>query len=369
MTHPTLAVAGPAAWPGQDALAAHRSSLDVLADPPSGLVGAPGLLALPGRGPWASPLARTLALCEAMPAALEPHGWRLGTTADGTLRRAGRTLTGDVEALALAAAGYAGPIELPVLGPLSLAAATWLPVGERVVSDDVARADLAASLALGLSRHVAAVTAARDLGVVLDGAVPSGEAAVGGDADSGAASRTGTVVLHEPMLTEVLQGAVPTFSGMSRLRALEAGVVASTIREVAEAMLAAGQVVVLAVPPDARVIDVVGPVLAAAGGGVQVDVMALDRRGMEALAQQVENGLGVRCAVVPHAAPPQAGDVPADPARIATELLQRWRWSGVVPPRLTVLPRSGVASLTPARARETLTLAARCSVALGDALA
>lgn len=179
MTHPTLAVAGPAAWPGQDALAAHRSGLDVLADPPSGLDGAPGLLALPGRGPWASPLARTLALCEAMPASLEPHGWRLSSTPDGTLRRAGRTLTGDVEALALAAAGYAGPIELPALGPLSLAAALWLPVGERVVSDDVARADLAASLALGLSRHVAAVTAARDLGVVLDGAAASGEPGCG----------------------------------------------------------------------------------------------------------------------------------------------------------------------------------------------
>lgn len=369
MTHPTLAVAGPAAWPGQDALAAHRSSLDVLADPPSGLDGAPGLLALPGRGPWAGPLARTLALCEAMPASLEPHGWRLSATADGTLRRAGRTLTGDVEALALAAAGYTGPIELPVLGPLSLAAALWLPVGERVVSDDVARADLAASLALGLSRHVAAVTAARDLGVVLDGAAPSGEAAAVGDSDPDEASGTGTVVLHEPMLTEVLEGAIPTFSGMSRLRALETGEVAATIREIAEAMLVARQQVVLAVPPDARVIDVVGPALAAAGGGVQVDVMALDRRGMEALAQQVENGLGVRCAVVPHAVSPHAGEAPVDPARIATQLLERWRWAGVLPPRLTLLPRSGVASLSPSGARATLALAARCAVALGDALA
>lgn len=341
-------IAGPSAWPGEEPLEAHRAAIDVLADPPSAVVGLPGLLALPDRGPWAQPVGRALALAEAMPASLESHGWRLGLTADADLRRAARVLTADVEAFALAAAGYAGSVTVPAIGPHSLAASVWLPVGDRVVSDGVALDDLTASLALGLARHAEAIEVARDVPLL---GVP--ESRAGSDVE---------IVLHEPLLAEVLAGAVPTFSGMGRLRALSAETVMLRLAGLVESWRP--RRVVIQVPPEAAVIAAVG---AARPQALQLDVTALDERGWEALAAQVEAGVSVRCAVVPHVL---GGDRPPDPVVVARSVLRPWRSIGLPTAEhaFVLLPREGVARLTPAEAVATLRATARAAVALGDEL-
>lgn len=333
-----VALTGPSAWPGEDPLLAHQAALEVLADPPSGVRGAAALLALPARGPWAEPVGRTLALCESMPASLEPHGWRLGLVADAFARRAARLLGSDLEAFALAAFGYVGPVTVPLLGPFSLAASVWLPVGDRVVSDSVALDDLIGSIALGVSRHVAAVVAAGDGRLEPD------------------------IVVHEPLLAQVLAGAVPTFSGMGRLRALPAEAVSRRLTDLVAAW--SDRRVVVAVPPDAAVIRAVG---AARPHALQLDVTRLSAPGWEALAEQVEAGVEVRCAVVSQA----ASDEPTDPAAVAQSVLAPWRALGLTTAErtFTLLPRSGVGEVSLATAVATLRATARAAVALGDLLA
>lgn len=336
-----VTIAGPSAWPGTEALEAHHAACDVLASPPSAVGGLPGLLALPERGPWAGPVGRTLAICEAMPATLEPHGWRLALAGEEVQHRARRTLAADIEAFALASAGFCGPVTTGVLGPLSLAASVWLPVGERAVVDGMARGDLAASLALGVARHAEALTAARsDAGSV--GAVE--------------------VVLHEPLLADVLAGAVPTFSGRGRLAALPADGVTETLRSLVGALQ--GHAVAVQVPAQAAAIRAVG---AAAPHALQIDVTALDARGWEAVAEQVEAGVHVRCAVVPHASP----ELRDDPAAAARSVLAPWRAIGLPTDqgRFVLLPRPGVASLSASAAEATLREVARAALALGDLLA
>lgn len=337
----TLAIAGGVRWPGLEPLQAHREVLDVVADPPAGIQGRPGLVMLPQRGPWAEPLARTLALCESMPASLQPHGWRLGLSPDETARRAVRQLGSDVEAFALAAHGWSGSVSLPSIGPFSLAASLWLPVGDRVIGDQVALADVLESLTLGLIRHAEQVTAARH--------APTPEAGY-------------EVVLAEPLLAQVVDGAIPTFSGLGRLRAVPAEQVTHRLARLVAHL--AGHRVVVAVPAQAAVLRMVG---AARPAALQLDVTALGESGWEALAEQVEAGIEVRCAVVPA--------VPGDAAVIARSVAERWRGLGLPIPgtrgsgALTLLPRSGLVDLSPSDAQATLRLVARCAVALGELLA
>lgn len=340
-----VAIAGPSGWPGEDAYAAHLAALDVLADPPSGVAGVPGLLALPNRGPWAQPAGRALALAESMPASLEPHGWRLALVPGADQQLARRYLRADVEALALASAGWQGPVTLPVLGPFSLAAVLWLPVGERVVGDAVALADLVSSLALGIERHVAEVSAAREV--------------VAGSDDPGAGAE---VVLHEPFMPAILAGSVPSFSGMSRLRAIAPEVVADTLTRGFAAL--PGTRVVVQVVPDPDVISAVG---AARPFALQLDTARLDARGWDALAEQVEAGVQVRHAVVPHA----RADERADPGAVARSVLEPWRATGLTTAEqpVVVLPRPGLSEVTPGAAAATLRATARAALSLGELLA
>ncbi|HVV29321.1 MAG TPA: methionine synthase, partial [Mycobacteriales bacterium] len=157
---------------------------------------APHLVELPDRGPGADMIGRTSALLTDLAVDLQPSGWRLVPRAGRDLRRARDLLDRDLDALAIAADGYRGPLKLQSAGPWTFAAGVELPRGDRALSDRGAVMDLAASLADGLGAHLQRVRAL----------LPAA---------------TLWVQLDEPSLPAVLAGRVPTASGFGRLRVPE----------------------------------------------------------------------------------------------------------------------------------------------------
>jgi hypothetical protein len=99
------------------------------------------------------------------------------------------------EALAIAAAGYSGPLAVTVTGPWTLAADLYLARGDRVLSDPGAVREVVQALAVAVGDHVAQVRRQ----------VPGADV---------------VVQLDEPLLAQVGAGVLPTFSGYSRLRAV-----------------------------------------------------------------------------------------------------------------------------------------------------
>lgn len=361
-----LAISGLGAWPGEDALAAHQAVLGVLADPPSGIDGVPHLAVLPARGPWAAPIGRTLAMLESMPATLEPHGWRLSSAPSGELKRAERMLRADIESYAIAGAGYDGVAAVPVLGPFSLAASLWLPVGERVAGDPTAVADLAGSLALGVARHLEDVASATERPIVLGTAATRSSQDAEPETGQDAEPETGEgvaapVLLHEPLLGDVLAGRVARFTGAGRLRPLDVGPVTEQLRGLVRAW--APHPVVVVVLPDPHAIRVAA---AAGPAAVALDVTQLDAAGWEALAEVVEGGVGLWATSVPHRVP---GGRP-DPVTAARAVIDPWRSIGLGTDGggLTLTARPGLGTLAPAEATATLHDTAQAALALAELL-
>lgn len=198
------------AWPGEHPLEAARAVLGEL-----GGDHLPFAPELPARGPGADPTGRTAALLVDMPVDLQPVGWRLVDHPGRDAQRAASLRTADLDALAEAADGYAGPLKLQVVGPWSLAASVWLPRGERAVVDDGAARYLLGSLVEGVLQHAADVQRL----------VPGAQL---------------VVQVDEPSLPAVLEGRVPTASGWGRLRAVDAQRARDGLRELTGALRAAG---------------------------------------------------------------------------------------------------------------------------------
>ena len=342
----SLRVSGLGAWPGDEPLLAHQAIVDAFVDGP--VPGLPHLAVLTERGPWAAPIGRTLALAESTGASLEPHGWRLGSSSHEQ-HLAHSTLALDIEAFAIASSGYSGPVALPVLGPLSLAASVWLPVGERALADRSAVEDLTAALAVGVRRHAEAVAHGRGLG----------PAEADSDARAGAST---TIVLHEPLLEHVVRGGIPTFSGMSRLRTVEPTVASELLRSLVRSW--DGFDVVLVVPPNET------SIAAARAAGVKriaTDLTVLDRAGWDELATAVEAGIGIWASSVPH----HFEGVKPNPGQSARAILAPWRAVGLETsdwsPVLSARP--GLGELSPDAARATLRDVGRTAAELAELIA
>jgi hypothetical protein len=267
-------------------------------------------------------------------------------------------LAGDVESFALAAAGYTGPVAAPVLGPFSLAASLWLPVGERVIDDAEATADVGESLGVGVARHLEAIASAvsgtRVAATALTADDPQQDAAPDDD--------PGTVLLHEPLLADVLTGRVRTFVGSGRLRPPEAERVTAQLARLVTAW--APHRCVLVVPPDA---DAIRAASAARPHALALDVTALDRPGWDALGEAVEGGRLVWATSVPH----RVADVRADPGAAARGVLDPWRSIGLDTSdlSLTLTARPGLGTLAPQAAAATMRDTADAALALAELLA
>jgi hypothetical protein len=293
------AVTGAGPWPGTEPLEAQTAVVGDLTDTPSGVDGLPFAVLLVDRGPWGDALGRSLALLVDLPAELGPHGWRLTDHTGADLARA-RSFTGeDLDALAVAALGYAGPLVVPVLGPLALAARVDLAHGDRAISDPAALRDAADSLAAGLAEHLAALVRA----------VPAARP---------------HVLLHEPLLAQAVAGVLPTFSGRGQLPAVESPVAAERLATVVGAARDGGAAgVTVHVGAGWAVL---GAARDAGADAVGLDVGGLPEPAWEKVAAQVEAGVALWAQLPPAASSQCAGP---DVAGHAQTLVGPWRRVGL----------------------------------------
>src|SRR5260221_12179698 len=182
---PAGSATGVGSMPGTDPAEAIAVILGELPD-------LPHLPELPARGPGADLTGRTAALLIDMPVETTPNGWKFASRPGRDQRRAASLLSADLDAVAAAMDGYAGPVQGQVCGPGTLAATIELTHSQNPAPPDPgASADLAASLAEGVAAHVAAVREQIPGATVL-------------------------LQLDEPSLPAVLAGAAPTPSGPNR---------------------------------------------------------------------------------------------------------------------------------------------------------
>jgi hypothetical protein len=318
-------VSGLGPWPGTDPLEAQTVVVGDLAAAPDGVDGLPFRVQLPAPG-GLDPTGRAAALLADLPVEVGVHGWKLADRPGRDLARARAVARQELDALAIAALGWTGPLVLPVQGPLTLAATLYLARGDRALADEGAVRDLAQSLGAGLAEELGGLRAA----------VPGAEP---------------VVLLHEPMLAAVLVGAVPTFSGYSAIRRVPGPVVSERLRTVVTAVREAGATRVVVHLGDAWV-----ALPAVTGAGADAVGLAvrqgLDERGWERLAEAVEGGLRVWGALPPVASSQCAGP---DVRGQAETLLRPWRRVGLPADRLAdVVLVPGHASSSPAAARRAL---------------
>lgn len=315
-------------WPGEDVAEALAVVLGELPD-------LPHLPELPARGPGADVIGRTAALLVDLPVDLQPSGWRLVDRPGRDLRRGQSWLRQDLDALAEAADGYRGRLKVQVAGPWTLAASVWLPRGDRVVIDAGARRDLVASLAQGVSEHVADV---RRL-------VPGADV---------------VVQVDEPSLPAVMQGRLPTASGWGRLPMIEAPEAREGLRTVLAAAVTAGAATVV----HSCAADVPVALIVEAGAqAASVDVALLGSRGWESVAVAVEAGVALWAGVVP-----TSGELP-DAAALADLVARPWHELGLAPSLLhsvVLTPTCGLAACSPEQARRILVRTREAAEALDE---
>ncbi|GIG38035.1 hypothetical protein [Cellulomonas pakistanensis] len=341
------AVGGTGPWPGSEPLEAQTTVLGDVAEAPSGVEGLPWTVRLPERGPFGTLAAHALGLLVEMPAELGPHGWRLADRPGGDATRLAALRREDLDALAVAAHGWEGPLVVPVAGPFTLAAGVYLARGDRAVADAGAVVELAESLAAGVAEHLAAIRRA------VPGARP-------------------TVLLHEPLLAQVVAGVLPSFSGYARLRSVPAPVVSERLGAVVAGVRAGGaERVVLHVGAGSTALG------AARGSGadaVGVEVAGLDERRWEAVAEAVEGGLALWASVPQPETSQCAGP---DVRGVADAVLRGWERVGLtraglrdavlLAPEGPVVPNGpGGARVDPAAARATLATVARAAAIVAE---
>jgi methionine synthase II (cobalamin-independent) len=290
---------------------------------------------VPGRGAIADLVGRSLALLEGLGADLQPAGWRLTVGSGVDHRRAVSLLAQDLDAIEEQAQEYTGLFKTQVAGPWTLAATVERPRGDRVLADHGARRELAESLAEGVTGHIA------DLRRRVPGA-------------------TLVVQVDEPALPAVLAGAVPTASGFSRHRSVDAPGAAPALEAVLGAIRSAGAEPVVhccaaAVP--FALLDRVG------APGLSVDLAVLGAEGHDAVAAALEADRRVLLGVVPSTRPP--GEPPTEASVIAA-VSRFLDMVGLEPTdRLALTPSCGLAGADPAWARTALRLCRAAARGLG----
>jgi hypothetical protein len=272
--------------PGTDPLEAARTVAGELPD-------LPHLVELPARGVGADMIGRTAALLVDLAVEVVPSGWRVTARAGREHRRAIDLLRIDLDALeeVLDAARPAW-VKVQAAGPWTLAANVELRTGHRVLTDQGARREFAASLAEGLVGHVAEV-----------------------------AARTGaqvTLQLDEPSLPAVLAGSLPTPSGF--------GTVASVPEPDAEQVLR-GVIETVAVPTIVHCCAPKAPIGLLRGAGASA--LALDAgllgshaAALDAIGESWDAGVPILLGLVPSRRPAARPD-PKALARPALDLADR----------------------------------------------
>ena len=324
------AATGIGSLPGGDFPEAVRQTSGLLGERP----GVPYLPELPQRGVGADLIGRGAALLVDFFAEVQPSGWRLVDSPGRDSRRALGFLHADLDVLEENTQGYTGPLKVQAAGPWTLASTIELHYGDRMLADRGACRDLIASLAQGLSLHLAEIRKR----------VPGAEL---------------ILQLDEPALPGVLKGTVPTASGFGRLRTVEE----STAREALRTVIEAAQVpvVVHCCAPDYPF----ELVRAAGSAGFSFDWALLGTKTDDVLAESIEAGILLYAGVVPSVDPAKAPTW----RELLAELL-RLRRLGFSAERLAqslvVTPSCGLAGASPDWARRAQQLCVETAQALAE---
>jgi methionine synthase II (cobalamin-independent) len=298
----------------------------------------PFLAELPGRGPGADITGRAAALLVDIPVELAgPRGWRIAERPGRDLRRARSMLSADLDAMEEVLDGYAGPLKIQLAGPWTLAATMEQPRSlNTALADPGLVADLASSLAEGAAAHVTEVAKRIPRAKIL-------------------------VQLDEPALPAVLHGAVPTPSGLSRVRAVEDEVA----RERLHAVLAAthSRTVVHCCGADLPF----GIIVSAGADAVSFDPSQLRRGDFDGFAEAAEAGLGMLIGALPATGPRENArarrsgrdererPAPSDTARIVRDLWRKMDLpSAQCAQQVVITPACGLAGASPKQARDAL---------------
>ena len=230
----------------------------------------PFLPELPARGVGADPVGRTARLLADLHVEVGTGVWRFVARGGRDEQRARNALTTDLDAMEETAAGHGGPLKLRIVGPWTLAASIELGRGEKAVADPGAVRDIAASLAEGLTGHLADVR--RRLPQV-----------------------TRLVVqVDEPLMPAVVAGELATASGWGRIRSYESPVVEDGLRRV----LGAASDDLAGVWLGSAALD--GQLLRQAGAGfIGLDGAVLDTVDEDEIGEAIDAGIGLLVACVP----------------------------------------------------------------------
>jgi methionine synthase II (cobalamin-independent) len=256
------AATGIGSMPGEDFTRTVQVVVEALPD-------LPHLPELPARGPIADLTGRAAAIVNDLGFDLQPAGWRLTDAPGIDHRRARSLLAQDLDVLEEQLEGYAGRFKVQVAGPWTLAATIEKPRGDKVLSDQGARRDLAQALAEGVRVHLADVQRR----------LPGAEL---------------ILQVDEPALPFVLGGQVPTASGFSRHRSVTPPLAQDALEWVLSAAgdhptvvhCCAGEVPIALLRRSGA-------------GGVSVDLSALATGAYEELATTLDEGAQVFLGVVP----------------------------------------------------------------------
>lgn len=323
----TVVASGIGSMPGEDAPAYAQALRVVLGELPD----FPHLPELPGRGAAANMTGRALAIITDLGADLQPAGWRLTDAPGVDQRRARSLLAQDLDLLEEQTQGFEGRLKIQVAGPWTLASTVERPRGDRVLADHGARRELAQALAEGLTQHVADVQRR-----IPDAAI--------------------VVQVDEPALPAVLGGRVPTASGFSRHRSVDAPGASPALQWVFEAVAAAGATPVAHCCSD----DVPINLLTGAGAkGVSVDLAALSLGSYDELGSALEKGHTVMLGAVPSTEPTRW---PSD-QELTDRVLRLLDMLGFdaegAADQLVITPSCGLAGAGADWARQALTLSSR----------
>jgi methionine synthase II (cobalamin-independent) len=306
-------VTGVGSYPGGDPAETLRFVLGELPD-------LPHLPELPARGPGADMIGRTAGLLVDLAVGLQPSGWRFADHPGRDTSRAHGYLAQDLDTLEELAGEVEGPFKIQVAGPWTLAASIETRSGERALADPGAVRDLTASLAEGIAAHVQDVRRRLPRATVL-------------------------LQLDEPSLPGVLAGTVPTASGFSRIRTVEAPLAEDALRRVIEA--AGAFAIVHGCAPRVPY----GLLRAAGAKAVSVDASLI--RDEDAIGEAVEAGTGFLMGV----APGRDAGLPK-PERSVAPVRELWRRLGFSPKSLAesvvLTPACGLSGATPSYARGVL---------------
>ncbi|MEV4755375.1 methionine synthase [Micromonospora sp. NPDC049559] len=313
---PAGAATGIGSLPGTDIAETQRI---VLGELPA----LPHLPELPARGPGADLVGRTAGLLVELPVELYAARWRVANRPGRDLRRARDLLERDLDQLTEQAEEYAGDIKVQAAGPFTLAASLDRGIGGRMLRDPGAVRDLTESLAEGLRGHVADVRRRLPRATVL-------------------------LQLDEPSLPAVLAGRVPTESGLSAYRPVEAATAIDLLGAVVSAVGA--PVVVHCCAPDVPL----ELIRSAGAAAVALDLDLVEK--LDPLGEAIDAGLGLLAGAAP-ALPPPAGRAPTS-AQVADKVRQLWDRLGFPRTRLArqvvVTPACGLAGASPEHARQVL---------------